>query len=97
MSKREDWVAAVSLLRQYLSDDLALAKAIKGRRWSDLAAAAELAQGGVDHDLALTDPALYKALRNSITKYHLRGYACLDATLLRQRAVREAHTKSVAR
>lgn len=96
MSKREDWVASVSLLRQYLSDDLALARAIKNRRWSDLAAVAELAKGGVDHDLAITDPALYKALRDSITKYHIRGYACLDAALLRQQASRDARRESVA-
>lgn len=96
MSKRDDWVTGVSLLRQYLSDDLALARAVKDRRWSDLAAVAELAQGGVDNDLALTDPALYKALRDSITKYHLRGYACFDTSLLRQRAARDARPKSVA-
>lgn len=93
MSKRNDWVAAVSLLRSYLTDDLALARAIKECRWADLAAAAELAHCGVDHDLALTDPALYKALRDSITKYHLRGYACLDTNLLRQRASQDTPPK----
>lgn len=86
MSKRDDWVAGVSLLKRYLLDDLVLARAIKERRWSNLAAAAEIANGGLDDDLALTDPALYKVLRDSITKFHLRGYGGLDIEKLREKA-----------
>ena len=90
MNKRERWVAGVSLLREYLRDDLALARTLRERRWFDLLAAVELANKDVDPSLAVTDPALYKALRDAITKFFLRGYGCLDARLLRLKAEKEA-------
>ena len=86
---RDDWVTAVGLLRAYLRDDLVIARALRDRRWSDLAAVAELADGEIDNRLAVTDPALYRALRDAVTKYHLRGYGCLDADKLRRMAGRE--------
>ena len=89
MNKREQWVSGVSLLREYLRDDLALARALRERRWSDLLAAAELANNGVDPTLAVTDPVLYKALRDATTKYFLRGYGCLDVGLLRIKAAKD--------
>lgn len=89
MNRRDQWVAGVALLRAYLRDDLALARALRERRWTDVLAAAEIASGEVDHDLALTDPALYRTLRDAITKYHLRGYGGLDVQSLRLIAARE--------
>ena len=90
MNKREQWVAGVSLLREYLRDDLALSRALRERRLSDLIAAVELANKGVDSSLAVTDPVLYKALRDAITKFFLRGYGCLDVRLLQLKAEKEA-------
>ena len=90
MSKREQWVAGVSLLREYLRDDLALARTLRERRWSELLAVVEIANKGVDPALAVTDPTLYKALRDATTKFFLRGYGCLDARLLKLQAEKEA-------
>lgn len=92
MNQRDEWAASVGLLREYLRDDLALARAIRERRWADLAAVAELANADVDHSLAVTDPVLYRTLRDAITKYHLRGYACLSVHLLRLKAARGRST-----
>ncbi|RAZ83429.1 hypothetical protein [Cereibacter johrii] len=86
---REDWVTATGLLRAYLRDDLVLARALRERRWADLAAVADLANGEVDNRLAVTDPALYRALREAVTKYHIRGYGCLDVDKLRRMAGRK--------
>lgn len=96
MNKRDKWVASVGLLREFLRDDLALARAIREQRWGDLAAVAELANVEVDHSLAVTDPVLYRTLRDAITKYHLRGYACLDVRLLRLKAARGRSTPTTA-
>lgn len=96
MNRRDQWVAGVALLRAYLRDDLALARALRERRWADLLAAAELANGEIDHDLALTDPALYRALRDAITKYHLRGYGGLDIQSLRLIVARKIRAPTAA-
>lgn len=92
MSKREQWVTGVSLLREYLRDDLVLARALRERRWSDLLAVVEIANKGIDPSLAVTDPALYKALRDATTKFFLRGYGCLDARSLKLKSEKEAKT-----
>jgi hypothetical protein len=86
MTNREQWVTGTGLLLEFLGDDLVLARAIRDRRWSALLAAAELANGEIDATLAVTDPALYRALRDAVTKYHMRGYGCLDVASLRGKA-----------
>lgn len=86
---RSKWVTAVDLLQSYVHDDHALARALREGRWSELAAAVDLANRHLDDRLALTDPLLYRSLRDSITKFHARGYGCLDAGRLRQRAGRD--------
>lgn len=86
MNSRERWVTGVCLLREYLQDDLVLARMLRKRRWADLLAAAEIIHEDVDPNLAVTDPALYKALRDAVTKAHLCGYRCLDPHELRLKA-----------
>lgn len=76
MTSHDRWVTGVGLLRRFLQEDLAIARALKERRWADLAAVAEIAQRDVDPELAATDPALYRALRDALTLYHLRGLPC---------------------
>jgi hypothetical protein len=60
-----------------------LATALKERRWADVATAVEFAQHDVPRDLAITDPALYRLLRNSITTFYLRGGGALNLDKLR--------------
>jgi len=85
MTSRDRWVTGVGLLLRSLQEDLAIARALKERRWAELAAVAEIAQRDVDPKLAATDPALYRALRDALTLYHLRGYHALDVAMLRQK------------
>lgn len=90
MNAREKWVTGVRLLREYLTDDYVLARALRERRWSDLLAAAELANNGIDHEYAVTDPILYKNIRDATTKYFMRGYGCLHVPLLREQAEKQS-------
>ncbi len=69
-----------------------VARAMRERRWADLAAAVEFAQSDVPSDLAVTDPALYRLLRNSITTFYLRGGGALNLEKLRQLAAASAAT-----
>ena len=86
---RETWTTGAGLLRRLLKDDLTIARAIKGRRYDDLHAVAVVAASGVSHRLAATDPAAYKAIRDAITLYHLKGYRCLDVEALKALADRQ--------
>lgn len=63
-----------------------VARAMHERRWADLAVAVEFAQKDVPVDLAVTDPALYRLLRNSITTFYLRGGGALNLEKLRRLA-----------
>ncbi len=84
MTSRDRCVTGVGLLRRFLQEDLAIARALKERRWAELAAVAEIAERDVDPELAATDPALYRALCDALTLYHLRGYHALDVAMLRR-------------
>jgi hypothetical protein len=55
---------------------------LKERRWDELAALVEFADKDVPPDLAQTDPALYRVLRQQITDFHLRGWSCLSPAAL---------------
>lgn len=69
-----------------LTQPLGVAKALKERRWADVAFAVEFATTDVPTDLAITDPALYRLLRDAITTFHLRGGGALNLEKLRQLA-----------
>lgn len=79
---RSVWTRGTGLLLALLLDDLAIAKAIRARRWDDLLAAAEVARAGVSPRMAASDPAQYRALRDAITLFFLKGYRCLDRRTL---------------
>lgn len=46
---------------------------LKERRWAEVAALVRYANKGVPHELAMTDPALYRTLREQVTVFYLRG------------------------
>lgn len=55
-----------------------LARRLKEPRWADVAALVRYVQHDVPPNLAMTDPALYRALREGITQFHLRGGGALS-------------------
>ena len=69
-----------------LTQPYGVATALKERRWADVAIAVEFAETGLSRDLAITDPALYRTLRDAITRFYLRGGGALNLEKLRQLA-----------
>lgn len=65
-SSRSLYVEALdALLHQHVA---------KARDWKLLREIARLAATDARHDLAVTDPALFKAWREAVTRYHLAGW-----------------------
>ncbi len=81
MTRHQELVA-----RRILTQPTGVAGAMRDRRWSDLAIAVEFARRDVPPDLAATDPALYRTLRDSITRFYLRGGGALNLEKLRRLA-----------
>lgn len=74
MTAREEELTA----REMLENPELLGKRLKERRWADVAALVRYARRDVPPALALTDPALYRTLREGVTHFHLRGGGALD-------------------
>ncbi len=69
MNAREEELTARTLL-----EDPSLVDAyLKEKRWAELAALVRFARRDVPVQLAQTDPALYRRLREQITRFYLRG------------------------
>jgi len=69
MNPREEELAVRSLLETPALVDLAF----KEQRWAELASLVRFAQRDVPVALAQTDPALYRRLREQITRFFLLG------------------------
>ena len=69
MNAREEELIARALLADQAQIDVYLAQ----KRWPELAALVRFAQRDVPVQLAQTDPALYRQLREQITRFFLRG------------------------
>ena len=54
-----------------------VAQVMAARDWELLREVARLAQEDAPHDLAFTDPALFRSWRQAVTKYHLAGFSAL--------------------
>ena len=74
MTAREEELIA----REMLEKPELLARRLKERRWADVAALLRYVQHDVPPNLAMTDPALYRVLREGITQFHLRGGGALS-------------------
>jgi len=81
MTRQQEIIAQSLLVRHD-----GIAKALKERRWADVGVAVEFAQNDLPKDLAITDPALYRSLREAITNFYLRGGGALNLEKLRQLA-----------
>ena len=55
-----------------------LASRLRERRWADVAALVRFAQRDVPPALTMTDPALYRSLREGVTLFSLRGGGAED-------------------
>ena len=69
MNAREEEMIARALLADPEQVDVYLAQ----KRWAELAALVRFARRDVPVQLAQTDPALYRQLREQITRFFLRG------------------------
>ena len=77
---------AAAAARTLLTGPDGVARALKERRWADVGAAVEFAETDLPKDLAITDPALYRTLREAITRFYLRGGGALNLEKLRRLA-----------
>ncbi len=69
MNAREEELTARALLADPAQVDVYLQQ----KRWAELAALVRFARRDVPVQLAQTDPALYRELREQITRFFLRG------------------------
>ena len=69
MNAREEELIARALLADQAQIDVFLAQ----KRWRELAALVRFVRRDVPVQLAQTDPALYRELREQITRFYLRG------------------------
>jgi hypothetical protein len=69
MNAREEELIARALLADPAQIDVFWAQ----KRWAELAALVRFARRDVPVQLAQTDPALYRQLREQITRFFLRG------------------------
>ncbi len=82
MTPREEELIA----REMLERPELLGIRLKEKRWGDVAALVRYVRHDVPTDLAMTDPALYKTLRDQITFFHLRGGGSLNLATLERLA-----------
>lgn len=82
MTPREEELIA----REMLERPELLGIRLKEKRWADVAALVRYVRHDVPEDLAMTDPALYKTLRDQITLFHLRGGGSLNLATLERLA-----------
>ena len=69
MNAREEELTARALLADQAQIDVYL----RDKRWAELLALVRFAKRDVPVQLAQTDPALYRQLREQITRFFLRG------------------------
>lgn len=69
MNAREEELIA----RALLADPEQVNNCFHQKRWAELAALVRFARRDVPVELAQTDPALYRQLREQITRFFLRG------------------------
>jgi len=83
MTPREEELIA----REMLERPELLGIRLKEKRWADVAALVRYVRHDVPADLAMTDPALFKTLRDQITLFHLRGGGALNLAILERLAL----------
>lgn len=80
-ARDEELIARQLLARQELIDVY-----LKEKRWAEVAALVRYVRREVPPALASTDPALYKALREQITRFFVKGGGVFSLARLEQLA-----------
>ena len=80
-AREEELIARQLLARQELIDVY-----LKEKRWAEVAALVRFTRREVPPALASTDPALYKTLREQITRFFLNGGAVFSLARLEELA-----------
>ena len=80
-AREEELIARQLLARQELIDIY-----LKEKRWAEVAALVRFARREVPAALASSDPALYRILRDQITRFFLNGGAAFSLARLDQLA-----------
>ncbi len=82
LSRNEELTA-----RHILTYPEQLGVALKERRWADVVSLVTFVrESSSSHELAMTDAALYRTLRQQITTFYLRGGGALNLEKLRNLA-----------
>lgn len=89
MTQREAELVA----RELLEHPEMIGVFLQRKRWEELAALVRFARRDVPLELAQSDPALYRRLREQITRFFLRGgdAFCLEALEAKSRAATTGH------
>lgn len=74
---RERWVKIVDALLRYGRGEPVVGHLLKARRLDDLADLLEFARRGPDPGTAMSDPALFRALREASTRMYMAGLFAL--------------------
>ena len=82
MNAREEELVARALLEQ----PALVGVYLRDKRWAELAALVRFARRDVPVGLAQTDPALYRRLREQVTRFFLRGGDVLSLEALEAKA-----------
>jgi len=77
---REQWVAAVDNLLHYGQGEPVVGRLLRERRLQALSDMLDLARHGPEAATALTDPALFRALRDAATRAYLAGLLMLQVS-----------------
>lgn len=78
---RERWVAAVDNLLRYGQGEPVVGRLLRTRRLQELSDMVDLARFGPDAAMAMTDPALFRSLRDAATKAYLTGVLSSPVTV----------------
>lgn len=70
---RDRWVRMVENAIASLTDEHHISRLIQGEQWEEVADFMDFMKSGPHHDLALTDPYLYRKLREAGTRAALSG------------------------
>lgn len=89
MTRRQEIIA-----HDILCQPNGLGIALRDRRWADVAVAIEFAETEIPRDLAITDSALYRTLREAVTRFYLHGGAALNRHKLLQLAATQQPVSS---
>lgn len=84
-------------VRNLLENPELLGEYLKEKRWAEVAALVRYARSDVPSELAATDPALYRTLREGVTRFFLRGGGALNLARLEKLAERTRSASATAR